>query len=189
LISEYAPDAILIAAGSKPAALGALPGADRARHASDAYFYPDEIVGEKITIIGGGLIGVETGIHLSNIGREVTVLEAMDEVARDANLVHRRRLAMLIPEYRLDIRTGVRVLDVAGDGVEYEKGGERHLVSADQTLYAVGMRADHEIFMRLYDRAETVLEIGDSRKPGKIEGAVHSGFFAAMDIGSICGII
>ena len=47
------------------------------------------------------------------------------------------------------------------------------------------MKSCEGLYFDLYDKAPFVYEVGDCKKVGKVDGAIHSGFFAAMDIGMI----
>lgn len=51
-------------------------------------------------------------------------------------------------------------------------------------FYVVGMKSDNELFKKIADKAPLVDLIGDCRMVGRVGDATHSGFFAAMDIGS-----
>ena len=55
----------------------------------------------------------------------------------------------------------------------------------DTILYAVGMKPFEQPYFDLYDKAAFVCQVGDCKKVGKVDGAIHTGFFAAMDIGMI----
>lgn len=58
-IQQMHPDAVICAVGSSPAK-PPIPGIDKAHHALYCYDKP-EAVGKKVIMIGGGLIGCETG--------------------------------------------------------------------------------------------------------------------------------
>ena len=139
LVRALEPDHIIVAAGAEPVTPN-LPGIDLARHALEAYASPKS-VGERVVIVGGGLVGVECGMHLASTGHEVTVLEALDEAARDAGPVYKIGMTAKAGELGLDIRTGAKVLEITEAGVRYEKEGREAFLPADTALYAVGMRS------------------------------------------------
>ena len=56
-------------------------------------------------------------------------------------------------------------------------------LGCDCVYYAVGMRSEDSLYMDLASLGIRISAAGDCKKPGKVSGAVHSGFFAAMDIG------
>ena len=70
-----------------------IPGADGANViiATDAIMNSEKI-GRNVVIIGGGEVGVETGMFLAQQGREVTVVEMRDELAADTTFMHYRSM-------------------------------------------------------------------------------------------------
>jgi len=181
LARALAPDHIIVAAGAEPVTPG-IPGIEHARHALEAYASP-ESVGTRVVIIGGGLVGVECGMHLANTGHDVTVLEALDEAARDAGPVYRIGMMARAEELGLSIVTGANVRSITSSAVNYEKDGLKKEIPVDTVLYAVGMRSHTETYLSLAAVAPHVDLVGDCRTPGKLLGAIHGGYFAAMDAG------
>jgi len=179
-VRAFSPKHLIIAAGARPVT-PKIPGIEHARHALDAYADPKS-TGELVVIVGGGLVGVELGMHLQNTGHRVTVLEAMPEAARDAGPVYRIGMMAKASELGLEIRTGVTVTSITPTGVCYDDGQEGFL-PADTVLYAVGMRPTADAFLDWANLAPQVDFIGDCRQPGKLLGAIHGGYFAAMDVG------
>ena len=182
LAETLQPDTILIATGSSPVT-PPIPGIERAKHATAAYFEPDCVRGERVVMIGGGLVGVETAMHLENIGKRVTVLEMAEDVARDAGPVYKIGMLWRAQELGVEIRTGCRVTGIDAEGVRFEQAGESVTLPADAVLYAVGMKSEDALYFALADKAPHVALIGDCRQVGKVPGAVHAAYFAAMDIG------
>ena len=181
LVREIRPDHIIVAAGATPVA-PKIPGIENARHALSAYQAP-ESVGQKVVIIGGGLVGVECGMHLANTGHDVTVLEALPEVARDAGPVYKIGMLWRLEQLGVKLVTDAKVSGIAADGVTFEKDGAAQTLEADTVLYAVGMKANTQTYLDLADKAPHVDFIGDCKTPGKLLGAIHGGYFAALDVG------
>ena len=159
LVRALEPDHIIVAAGAEPVT-PKIPGVGLARHALAAYQDPKS-VGDRVVIVGGGLVGVECGMHLCNTGHSVTVLEALDEAARDAGPVYRIGMTAKAEELGLAVETSARVLEITAAGVRYEKDGKESFLPADTVLYAVGMRSRVETYLALAPLAPHVdLEIG-----------------------------
>jgi 2,4-dienoyl-CoA reductase-like NADH-dependent reductase (Old Yellow Enzyme family)/thioredoxin reductase len=184
--SEYADrnsyDHIIVATGSTPAVPTFIKGYEKAAHATAAYFSPEWIKDGAVAIIGGGLVGVETALHLANTGRRVTVLEAQSEIAADAKGCYKIGLMRKVFESGIEVITGAGVKEILDGGVIYEKDGAEETARAETVLYAVGMRSADAPYFDLCTRAPFVALAGDAKAVGKVDGAVHSGFFAAMDI-------
>ncbi|MDR1589713.1 MAG: FAD-dependent oxidoreductase [Oscillospiraceae bacterium] len=175
-------DHIIVATGSVPVVPTFIKGYEKAAHATAAYFAPERIRDGAVVIIGGGLVGVETALHLANTGRSVTVLEARDELAADAKGCYKMGLMRKVFESGIVAITGAGVKEILDGGVRYEKDGKEMEAPAESVLYAVGMRSDDALYYDLYTKAPFVTLVGDAKRVGKVDGAVHSGYFAAMDI-------
>ncbi|MDR0839637.1 MAG: FAD-dependent oxidoreductase [Oscillospiraceae bacterium] len=184
LIESVRPDNIIVATGSAPV-VPPIKGIEKARHASDIYLDDNFAAGENVVIIGGGLIGVEAGLNLAKLGKKVTVLEMLDDYAVDAKNVYKIGLIAAVERTGVNVVTGAKVLEVTDGGVTYEKDGATVVAAGDTVLYAVGMRSNELAYFDLYSKAPFVALVGDGKKVGKVDGAVHGGFFAALDVGEI----
>ncbi len=181
-IRAFGADVVVLALGARPA-LPPIAGIERAMKAVDVYTYLGRI-GQKVVIVGGGLVGCEVGLHLAKSGRDVTVIEMGDGVAPDSYKMHR---VGLIDEMdrMLTYRTGLRCTAIVPEGVKAvdgENNGE--LLRADTVVYATGMEARRDEVEKLRDAVgqATVYEIGDCLSAAKVYDAVRQGFIAAMSI-------
>lgn len=180
-VSELKPDALLLALGSTPVVFP-LPGIETAQHATTAYTALDKL-GDTVAVMGGGLVGCETALFLAETGRQVTIIEMQNDVAPDANWMHRVGMLQAFAQQKnLTIRTGLRCTAVTADGVEtQDKDGNTVLIPAQSKVYAFGQRAvDVE---PLYGLDVPVIRIiGDCHQVGKTNGAIFDGYHAAMDL-------
>ena len=181
LVAELAPDALLIAAGSTPVVFP-LPGIETAQHATTAYTDLDAL-GQTVAVMGGGLVGCETALFLAETGRDVTIIEMQNEVAPDANWMH--RVAMLqrfAAQENLHVRTGLRCTAVTAAGVEtQDRDGNTVCISAESKVYAFGQRAVPVTGLMDLD-VPVIRVIGDCHRVGKTNGAIFDGYHAAMDL-------
>ncbi|MDR2360860.1 MAG: FAD-dependent oxidoreductase [Oscillospiraceae bacterium] len=166
-IAEYAPDTIIAALGSVPAVPN-IKGIEAALHATAAYFAPEKIKGETIAVIGGGLIGVEVGIYLQNRGKKVTVFEISPEICADSGDMLKLGILKSIADSGLTVKTGVKLSEIPS--------------GYDTVLYATGMKPNDSFYFEIANLAPQVILVGDAKKPGRIDGAIHTGYFAATDI-------
>lgn len=182
LAKEIAPDHLICAVGADPIRLR-LPGADlpHVMQAVDAHARQDEI-GQRVVIIGGGLVGVELGIALGKEGKQVTVVEMQNKYAPDCNLQHRNALVLEVPRY-IDMKLGVTCTEITADGVVGVNGaGESCTYPADTVISAIGYRAKSDTVEALRDCCIDFDWIGDCVRPGKVRDAVRMGYHAALDI-------
>lgn len=186
LLNEIQPDDIIVAAGATPRVLN-VPGVEHAYHATAAYYQPEK-VGNTVVLIGGGLIGCEVALHLAAQGKDVTILEVTDTLARDANMFHRPTMMEHMEDEKEKIHHVLNASTkvIGTEGVLYtDANGKEQFVYADTVLYAVGSIANTEAVeeLRKWDEWDTFMPIGDCTGASIIRKAVHGGYFAAMDIG------
>ncbi|MDR0851301.1 MAG: FAD-dependent oxidoreductase [Clostridiales Family XIII bacterium] len=184
---EYAaqevPDVLLVAVGATPI-VPPLPGidGDNVIIGNDLPDHEQE-VGQKVVILGGGLVGAETAVHLAQEGKDVTIVEMLDDIAKDANGRHRPILIARLKKEGVTSRPSCRGLRVTSEGLVVENAeGSEELLSADTIVCAVGQRPLRKVAESLKDSAPVVWDIGDCVRPGQVTQATFRGFFAALDI-------
>jgi pyruvate/2-oxoglutarate dehydrogenase complex dihydrolipoamide dehydrogenase (E3) component len=182
LCEELAPDALVVAVGAEPV-IPPIPGIDGENViiATELYEKRDRI-GKRIAVLGGGLVGCETAVHLAQQGKDVTVVEMLSDVCPDANGRHR---PLLLAELSKSVKclTNTRGVRVTKDGlVCADKDGAEMTVPADTVIVAAGQRARRDAAYALRDCAPEVFEGGDCVKPAQVTQAVFRGHFAALDI-------
>ncbi len=178
----FEPDVLIVAVGAEPI-VPPLPGID-GNNVIIANDLPDrhDAVGSRVAVLGGGLVGCETALHLALEGKNVTVIEMMDKVCQDANPRY-RPLLMDQLEKHVTCRTGMKGLRIDSDGIYCEDtDGNEELVKADTVICAVGQRPLRNIAESLRDSAPEVIEIGDCIKAANVTEAVFRGYWAAIDI-------
>src|SRR6516164_7008237 len=130
---------LIIASGSEPLALDAIPFGGDVLSSTEALALTE--VPQTLAVVGAGYIGLELGIAFAKLGAKVTVVEALEKILPlyDGELTQpvARRLADLGVETIL----GARALAFSGDALRLEvKGGAERTVEAEKALVAVGRR-------------------------------------------------
>lgn len=182
LIRAEQPDVIIAACGAEPI-IPPIPGLNRpfVHHITDL-FKKRVDVGSKVVIIGGGLAGCEEGLGLAWSGKDVTIVEMKDGLAKDAPYIHWRHLLTKLDE---SVRSfcSAMVLSVEDNGVRIvDSQGSERLLEADTVLVAAGMRGTAERFDSWRELAEDLIFVGDCRKSSKILDAVRTGYCAGLTI-------
>jgi 2,4-dienoyl-CoA reductase-like NADH-dependent reductase (Old Yellow Enzyme family)/thioredoxin reductase len=182
LIALERPDVLVAAVGAEPIIPG-IPGIDKKSVILAVDAYKDgTTVGQKVVVIGGGMVGCETGLHLSQKGKDVTIIEMLDDVAIDANIMHRRAL-MLELEKSVQIKVGIKCTEITDDGVmTVDKDKKQSLFNADTIILAVGYKSRSGVVNALRGTAPEFTAIGDCLIPKKVLQAVRTGYDAAMAI-------
>jgi len=143
--TRLAAKRILIATGSKPAALpGMAYDGRRLVHSTDALALPR--VPARLLVIGAGAIGLELGSVWRRLGSQVTILESMDRILPASDAGSAKLLQRALERQGMTFRFGVsaRAAQVEGDEVRVEvapvAGGEASIETVDVLLVAVGRR-------------------------------------------------
>ena len=181
LYEEY--DAVIVATGATPKKF---PLGENAPvyTATDALLGKTPI-GERVTVVGGGLVGCETALWLAQEGKCVTIVEALDRLmAVNKPLCHANSemLERLLPFH------GVETL-VSSSVQKYEGGkifvktpqGERQL-NCDTVILSVGFREDRGVFDAWETSAREIYLLGDAKKVANIMYAVWDAFEVANHI-------
>ena len=143
--AEYEGKTILVCAGSVPV-LPPVPGAkDNPTVVDSTGLLALEAVPKRLSVIGGGVIGVEFAGLFSALGAEVTVIEMMDEIVpfMDREQAPLLRRAMKGVDFKLGCKVEKIDSSPAGNGAVVHftgKKGKTEVKDADIVLLAVGRR-------------------------------------------------
>jgi NADPH-dependent 2,4-dienoyl-CoA reductase/sulfur reductase-like enzyme len=141
-ISSFGADAVILAIGSTPVA-PSIDGIENAIKALDVYKETSK-VGQRVVMVGGGLVGCEAGLHLAKNGRDVTIIEMLDRVAQDSYKMHRIGLIDEM-DRMLTYRTGLKCTSIKPDGITViDRENREEFLAANTVIYAVGMRPKKE---------------------------------------------
>ncbi len=181
-VEKERPDVVILAVGSEPI-IPPIPGIDGDNVVVvNEYYQKKGKVGKKVVVLGGGLAGCETAIHLARDGHEVELVEMRGELAVDANIRHRVILMEMV-EQSAKIHTNAKAVKVTGEGlVCQDADGKEFTIQADTVLCAAGQRARTKVVEELRDTAPYVVAIGDCSKVANITQATAQGYHVALDI-------
>jgi 2-enoate reductase len=144
-----------------------------------------EARGEKILIMGAGVIGCETALYLARQGRKVTLCARQDSPELDTDIVdiHNREmlLRMLREEKNITVLRGTIPLRMDGDGVVADQQGVEKKIPADSLVFA-GRLFPHNGLSKALANTPHVISIGDCIQPGSIMEAVWGGFNTVREI-------
>ena len=178
-------DAVVAAVGAQPI-IPRIPGADgeNVTVATDAIMHKEKI-GHQVVVIGGGEVGVETGMFLAQNGHEVTVVEMRDELAADTTVMHYRSMFQAaweaIPNFHYVLNATAK--EITADHVTYtDKEGTDHDLPADSVILSVGMRSKTDEALSFYGTNPGFYMVGDCRKPGTIQTTNRSAYVTANNI-------
>jgi len=175
-------DAVIVAAGATPLMLEDVHGITHQKVTSASQVLHGKAkLGQKIAVIGGGIVGTEVGLFLAEQGKEVVFVEMLDtfmnNITFDEKLVYEERFRKL----KVSIHTGKRLESVSDKGITVaDRYGIRTTISADTVVLAAGFKPNRDLIDSLRkDPKLQVFEVGDCVRPRKIFDAIHDGHLAA----------
>jgi len=179
LIKEINPEAIIIAVGARPAT-PPIPGIENVRSAIDVYSGYEP--GKEVIMVGGGLVGSETALHLAKTGHRVTIVEMLDRLADDSYGMYREALMLEMDKENIIGLTNARCVEITPNSVRIEVDGVEKRLTGDTVIYALGMKPVDTTALKAAAGDIPCYIIGDCDQPGKIETAMKSGYDAALQI-------
>jgi 2,4-dienoyl-CoA reductase-like NADH-dependent reductase (Old Yellow Enzyme family)/thioredoxin reductase len=181
-IASQNPDVLIVAVGATPVVPN-IPGIRNKNVVMAEDIYKAGVkIGDKVVILGGGQVGCEEGIYLAMEGKDVTVIEMLDEVARDANKINGLALRLELGK-RVKVVTGTRGKAITKEGLLCEgKDGKELLYETDTVICAAGYKALTSVVEPLRYTAPEFYYIGDCVKPQNVLEAIRAGYDTAMDV-------
>ncbi len=174
-------DDIFVAVGALPF-VPRIPGTDLPNviDVTDAHRYG--VKGQNIVICGGGYSGCDSALELREEGKQVTVVEMMGDVAREAMYINKMTIDRLLKERKVNVLLNTRVMAIRPDGVVVaDKDGRESTLPADTVITAFGTRSDRALPDALEKKyPQKLVLIGDCNKVGKTSAAIRDGYYAAM---------
>lgn len=136
-------------------------------------------LGRRVVVIGGDLAAVELSEFLAERGRQVTLVEAGPEIAREVGLKRRTEHMDRLDRLGVPVVTGIATERIEDDGVRLAGGRN---VPADSVILAGEVEADTSLYKALCEAGHEVHAVGDCTGLGLIVKAIEEGARAACAI-------
>ncbi|NOX33178.1 MAG: FAD-dependent oxidoreductase [Deltaproteobacteria bacterium] len=205
IIRKENPDAIIVASGAKPL-IPPIPGINLP-HVAESWdvLQGKAVTGKKIAIIGGGAVGVETALFLSEKGtlparavkfllvnraedpetlfkmatlgtKKVTLIEMLDKLGKDIGKSTRWGMMQELSRHHIKTMTGSKVIEITPKGLNIEQDGDIHEIEADTVVIAAGS-VPYNTLEPLLKKMDVEFKIaGDARQVATAFHAVHQGY-------------
>ena len=162
--------------GTKPASV---LGAETAMLPMDALKEIDSL-GQNVVVVGGGEIGLETGLAAARTGRKVTVLSRRKRIPCDMHTMKALFDYMReLPDF--SYLSECRTEEIGADHVRYtDKDGKENRIACDTVIFSGGRAPETEASLRFAESFPETYIIGDGYKPATVREAVYSAYCAAM---------
>ena len=143
-------------------------------------------VGQKVLIVGGGLVGCETGLWLAQRGHDVTIVEMLGAIAGGPHGMPFMNHDMLKDElnyHKVKIYLKSKVVSACGKEITVSTPDGEKSIPADTVITAVGYKSEDGLYKELKDALKVpVYNIGDSRNVHNIMYAIWEAYEIAREM-------
>ena len=179
-------DAIILATGSVPVMPKSIKGIDHPKTISgvEACMHTKPI-GDKVVVVGGGLVGCEIAFGFVKEGKKVTIVEALDDILKvnDVPAMNKAMLKDAFEHYKTDVLTNTKLKEITDEGaiVELSDGTEK-TIEADTVVISIGYRPVPSMASKLEGCGAEIYEIGDGKKVGNVLTSIKDAFEVAHNL-------
>ena len=183
IVTKLRPDAVVIATGGTPA-MPDIPGIDKSGAVTAQDVLSEKAkVRQNVVIIGGGMVGCETGRYLAEQGKNVTIVEILKRMANDMFPMVRRRLMDGLKAKKTTLLTGATCEEMEAHTVRVcTADGKTEAIPADTIIVAVGYKANGRLYRDLEGKGPEIYCIGNSSEPRRILEAVSEGYRTGLTL-------
>ena len=181
-VEELKPDAVIVASGAVPI-VPDIPGMGGKNVAiAIDVLTGRRKVGERVVIVGGGLVGCETAELLAEKGKKVVILEMLNRIGADIGRTTRWVTMGRLRNLGVRMERNAKVEEITDKGVRVSRDGSSEFFEADSVVLAVGMESNRQLAQELEGKVAALYVIGDSAQPGKITEASESALRVAREV-------
>jgi len=181
-VTEEKPEVVIVATGATPL-IPDIPGVNGGNVVTALQVLGGEReVGERVVIVGGGMIGCETAEYLADKGKRVIILEMLERIGADIGMTTRWVIMQRLRSARIAMETTAKVEEITDKGVVVSRDGLAEFFAADSVVLAVGLVPQNELARRLEGRVTECHCIGDCTEAQRIVQAIEAGFRIAREI-------
>jgi 2,4-dienoyl-CoA reductase (NADPH2) len=194
IVQTLKPDAVILAVGGNavsPAVIGhglpnVLQGA--ALHEQLASRFANAALGQRIAIIGSGIMAVEMAELLATQGKRVAIVSSDQRLAGEVGKKRRGEESRRLDAAGVVVNTGVTIHAITEKGVEISVGDKLFIVKADNVLIMDAMQPSHCVLEKgLLEQLQAVVPevhaIGDCTGFGLVKKAVEDAVKAVYALG------
>ncbi|MEP9376434.1 FAD-dependent oxidoreductase [Aquabacter sp. CN5-332] len=180
-IRAYGPDLVIVATGAKSRGLK-LDVHVPVLQAWDVIRDPAQLpAGTAVTIIGGGMVGIEAADLLAEHGCRVTVLEMRDALAPEMARNNRFEILDRLSGHGVTLRTGTAIRGTSeGRLLLSSSAGEGELDPGDVVVLAIGPEPERSVLGEVEASGAPFVLVGDCNRPGDFMTAIRDASMVAQ---------
>ena len=210
-LRQHRPDRLILATGGRPIA-PLIPGADLP-HVVQAWEVLAKTVetGQRVVIIGGGAVGIETALLLAEQGtmsaadlkfllvhraepleelyrlatrgsKQITLVEMIDKLGSNFGRSTRWGILQDLQRFHVTALTRTKVQQITPGGVMIEHNDQTTEIAADTVVLAVGTSSYNPLAQTAAELQIPWQLVGDGQNPAMVFDAIHQGFAAGRSI-------
>src|SRR5690606_1112493 len=183
MVRQENPDAVIVATGSIPKRIPL--GEGKNVFTAKEVLLGEKPAGERTVVVGGGLVGCELALWLAKQGKQVTLVDEMDDLlAANGPLRHANSVMLktLIPHHGIKVMTSAKELRATEKGVLVQADGEEKEIEADTVVLAIGFNPDKTLYEELKHDFAEIHRIGEARRVANIMYAIWDYYVAATTL-------
>ncbi len=177
-IASLGADEVVVATGSVANRIP-IPGVENAVQAVD-FLLDNSIVGDNVTIIGGGLTGCEIAYELYLQGKNPTIVEMQDDLITTPGvaLANTSFLRDFFKTNKVPVYLETKTTEITDSSVTVmTKDGETKTIPADSVILSVGYKP-----APVAEKSKHVHIVGDASKVGNLRTVIWQAWDVAMKL-------
>lgn len=183
IVKKENPDVLIIAVGSEYTVPPELA------EDADNFVFPIEVllgnkdVGSHIVVAGGGFVGCETALHITEaLKKKVTIVEMLDDILLDLEApMNMMTLRIRLQTAGVEIKTGLALKSYSGNkAVCTDKAGKDQQIDADSVVLALGLQPRQDVVAKFEGLGSQVSKVGDCVQPKDIYHAFKAAWQAVF---------
>jgi pyruvate/2-oxoglutarate dehydrogenase complex dihydrolipoamide dehydrogenase (E3) component len=176
MVQKEDPDVVILATGSLPFS----PEVEGIHKPGVVTFSEvlngDQPLTKETVVIGGGPIGCEVALHLSESGCPVTIVEMLPEIGTRLETITRKLMLKKLKENQVRIMTGLKLERVEDHGVVVRGEDTDELtLEAERIVMTVGNKPDNRLYEQIKALGYEIHQIGDCLEPRSAKAAIYEG--------------
>jgi 2,4-dienoyl-CoA reductase-like NADH-dependent reductase (Old Yellow Enzyme family)/thioredoxin reductase len=188
-IKHYAPDFVIVATGARPRPvpfdLSSLSKNVRVIQAWDYLRDPSMVApATAVTIVGGGIVGLEAADLLTTRGATATVIEALGQLAPGMARNNRMELIERLEARGTELYINTQVLKADGTRLSVRAFNEEDatLDIGDCLMIAIGPVPNREVIPAIEETGVEYALAGDAYRPGDFLSCVRDAWMLALSV-------